>query len=158
MKSNTCGGDHNVYDGGMVCTFWFSPMTFQVSLVVYACVLYINEFTHTIYHIVWVNSFIIHMHIIYNIYATPVEESNIYDGGVVCTFHSVMFILQSHRYNSSSLCSRLKIILYLVFQIIRVPHSIPHWGTPAFHPTQVVRWWVCRSDERSWKEKWYEAR
>ena len=33
--------------------------------------------------------------------------------------------------------SRLKIILYLVFQIIRVPNSIPQWGTPAFHPTQL---------------------
>ena len=33
---------------------------------------------------------------------------------------------------------RLKIILYLVFQIIRVPHSIPHWGTPDFHPTRIL--------------------
>ena len=30
---------------------------------------------------------------------------------------------------------RLKIILYLVFQIIRVPHSIPHWGTPMRYPS-----------------------
>ena len=26
----------------------------------------------------------------------------------------------------------LKFILHAVFE---VPHSIPHWGTPAFHPT-----------------------
>ena len=39
MLSNTCGGEQNVYDGGMVCNFLFSPMTFQVSLEVYAYVL-----------------------------------------------------------------------------------------------------------------------
>ena len=66
----------------------------------------------------------------------------------VCTFHGVKFILQRYRYNSSSLCSRLKIILYiyiyLVFQIIRVPHSISHWGTPAFHPTRLKQGYVTK--------------
>ena len=52
-----------------------------------------------------------------------------------CVLSCVMFMLQSYRYNSSSLCSRLKIILYLVFQIIRVPHSISHWGTPMGYPS-----------------------
>ena len=42
MLNNTCGGEQNVYDGGMMCTFWFSPIDIQVSLVVYASVFYMS--------------------------------------------------------------------------------------------------------------------
>ena len=60
-------------------------------------------------------------------------EDNIYDGGMVCTFHGVMLILQIYRYNRSSLIIENNYISGLSNN--PGTHSIPHWGTPAFHPT-----------------------